>query len=67
MMQIREKRLSLGISQKELAEKLNVSQQAVSMWETGAKIPRTENLIRIAEICDCTVDELLKAMVTKNE
>ena len=59
-MQIREKRLRLGISQLELAKKLNVSQQAVSMWEIGAKVPRTKTLIRISEICGCTVDELLK-------
>ena len=49
-----------GISQEELAERLSVTQGAVSQWENGATSPRTEMLLRIAEVLNVTVDELLR-------
>ena len=42
-----------NISQEELAEKLNVSRQAVSKWESGSGYPETEKIIAICEIFDC--------------
>lgn len=39
-----------GISQLELAEKLGVSRQAISRWETGASIPSTEKLISLSKL-----------------
>ena len=39
-----------GISQRELAKKLGLSNRAVSKWESGLSYPSTENLIRIAEV-----------------
>jgi len=42
-----------------LAEKLGVSQGAVSNWENGDRKPDVFMMKRIAEILDCTVDELL--------
>lgn len=53
----REKR---GITQAELAKKLGVTQEAVTKWETGRNKPRASTLIKLAEILDCSVDELLK-------
>ena len=47
------------MNQNELAEKLAVTQGAVSQWENGLTTPRVELLIKIAKILDCTVDELL--------
>ncbi len=47
-----------GYSQEELAEKLDVSRQAVSKWERGESSPDTNNLIRIAKLYDIPVDEL---------
>jgi len=52
-----------NISQEELAEKLNVSRQAVSKWESGGGYPETENLIRICEIFNCSMDTLIKGKV----
>ena len=47
-MKLEEKLVSLrkakGLSQMKLAEKMNVSRQAISRWETGAAIPSSENL-----------------------
>ena len=48
-----------GMTQKELAEKLNISRQAVSRWEQGTAAPSTENLISIGKLFDVSVDELL--------
>ena len=56
---IRAIRKSRNMTQEELASSLNVSRTAVTMWETGQSLPRTELLPRLAEILGCTVDELL--------
>lgn len=52
-------RKSNGLSQEKLAEKLNVSKQAVSKWETGV-MPDIENVVKIANYFDCSLDYLLK-------
>lgn len=53
----REKR---GITQAELADRLCVTQGAISQWETGKSFPRAELLPKLADILGCTVDELLR-------
>ncbi len=50
-----------GLSQEALAEKLDVSRQAVSKWETGLSNPDTQNLILLAELFEISVDELVGA------
>lgn len=49
-----------GLSQEELAEKLEVSRQAVSKWETKEAVPDMEKIIAIAELFDCSIDDLVK-------
>ena len=53
------------ISQEELAEKLNVSRQAISKWESNDCYPETEKLIKICEIFNCSMDTILKGKVQK--
>ena len=48
-----------GLTQKDLAQKLFVSDKAVSKWETGASIPDTALLLPLAELLGVTVTELL--------
>lgn len=48
-----------GISQLELAEKLGVSRQAVSRWETGASIPSTEKLISLSKLYNVSMAYLI--------
>ena len=48
-----------GLTQKEVAQALYVSDKAVSKWETGASIPDTALLIPLAELLGVTVTELL--------
>ena len=63
-MEISEKVLQLrkanNLTQEELAEKLNVSRQSVSKWESGQTIPELEKLIALSEVFQVTTDYLLK-------
>lgn len=48
-----------GLSQGELAEKLNVSQQAVSRWEVGSAQPDVSNVLQLSKLFGVTTDYLL--------
>lgn len=48
-----------GLTQMELAEKLNVSRQAISRWEVGAAVPSTDNLKFLGDLYDVPVDYFL--------
>ena len=52
-----------GFTQMELAEKLNVSRQAISRWEVGAALPSTDNLKTLGELYGVSVDYLLNTSV----
>ena len=56
---IYELRTQKGLSQKELGAILGVSNKAVSKWETGTAIPKTETLIKLAEVFEISTEELL--------
>lgn len=57
---IKQKRLELGLTQKELAAKLGVDQSAVAQWEKGKTGPHRGKLNKIAEVLECDVADLLK-------
>jgi len=48
-----------NITQSELAEKLNVTRQAVSNWETGKTQPDIDTLHKIADMLEISIDELI--------
>lgn len=56
---IYELRKEKNLSQKELGALLGVSNKAVSKWETGAAIPKTETLIKLASVLGVSSEELL--------
>lgn len=56
---IAERRKELGYNQKDLAEKLNVTDKAVSKWETGRSAPDVSMLIPLAEELGVSVTEIL--------
>ena len=60
---IAERRKALGLTQRELAEQLLVSDKAVSKWETGAGYPEVTLLPLLAQTLGITVDELLAGEV----
>lgn len=49
-----------GLSQEELAEKLGISRQAVSKWESGEAMPDIENLVALGDILGVTIDRLIR-------
>lgn len=49
-----------GLSQEELAMRLNVSRQSVSKWESGTSVPDLNKIIRLSEIFEVSTDYLLK-------
>lgn len=57
---ISELRKEKGLTQAELAERLNVTDKAVSKWETGRSAPDVSLLIPLSEILEVTVTEILK-------
>lgn len=60
-------RKEFNITQEGLADKLNVSRQAVSKWESGTGYPDTEKLIQISKIFNVTMDELVNDGEIKRE
>lgn len=52
-------RKQAGMSQEDLAEKLQLTRQTISKWETGASTPDLDLLVRLAEVFDISVDCLL--------
>ena len=56
-------RKSKGLSQEELAIKLNVVRQTVSKWENGMSVPDSSMLIMLADELDTTVSDLLGAPI----
>ncbi|MBH0156325.1 helix-turn-helix transcriptional regulator [Fictibacillus sp. 5RED26] len=53
-------RKARGWSQEELAEKLFVSRQSVSKWENGQNYPSIEVIIKLSDLFEVTIDELLR-------
>ncbi|MBE5869109.1 MAG: helix-turn-helix domain-containing protein [Lachnospiraceae bacterium] len=60
-------RKAKGLSQEELAIKLNVVRQTVSKWEKGISVPDAGMVIQIAEVLDTTVNVLLGEEIPKSE
>lgn len=61
MNRIRQYREQRKLSQAYVAEKLDITQQAIAKWETGESLPRADKLPQLAAILGCSIDELLCA------
>lgn len=64
---LKQYRVNEGLSQEQLAEKIGVSRQAITKWETKRGLPDVENMIILAELFKLTLDELVLAEVKKQE
>ena len=64
---IRAIRKSKGLSQQELAVKLNIVRQTVSKWEQGLSVPDSDMLISLSEVFETPVSTLLGENVTETE
>ena len=61
------RKLHGGMTQERLAERLAVSRQTVSKWETGEAYPELDKLMEISRLFSCTLDELLKSDMAVRE
>ena len=55
-----------GMTQSELAEKMNVTDKAVSKWERNLSCPDVNSIPKLAEILDVSVEELLNAQIKQD-
>ena len=62
-----ELRKQKGLSQEELADKLNVSRQTISKWERGEASPDTDNLVELAKLYEISLDKLLGLKVEEQK
>ena len=60
---ISDKRKEKGITQSELAEKLYITDRAISKWENGVCLPDASNIIELCKILDITVNDLFSGEV----
>lgn len=56
---ISSRRKELGLTQKDLAEKLNITDKAVSKWERGIACPDTAAIPKLAQILGISIEELM--------
>lgn len=59
-MTIKSLRKEKGLTQQALAEMVNVDKSTVSCWERGVCFPQKRTLLKLAEIFQCTIDDLIK-------
>jgi transcriptional regulator with XRE-family HTH domain len=67
MNKLRESREKIGLRQLDASIALNITQGAISQWETGDSFPRAELLPKIAGLYKCSIDELLGNLNSENE
>ena len=64
---IAEQRKNKKLTQEQLAEKLSVTDRAVSKWERGLNLPDASLMLELSKILDITVNELLTGEIIKKE
>ncbi|MBQ2718231.1 MAG: helix-turn-helix domain-containing protein [Clostridia bacterium] len=63
---LKERRILCGLSQKQVADFLNISPQSVSKWERGDALPSIEFLPKLAECLNCEINDFFSEKETKN-
>lgn len=64
--EIKKNRETRNISQKELANKTGITQQAISLWENGFRSPNIEQCIKLADYYCISIDDLVGHEIKKN-
>ena len=60
-------RAERNLSQGDLAEMLNVSRQSISKWENNSSVPDLDKIIKLGDIFEISLDELIKGECTENK
>lgn len=58
--QLKASREKKGLSQTDVANRLNITRQSISKWENGKGYPDLDNLVLLSEVYEISIDELLK-------
>ncbi len=61
------RKMHMGMTQEELAEKLNVSRQTVSKWELDSAFPEMEKALVLCKVFSCSLDELLTDNISTDD
>lgn len=64
---IAQRRKQVGLTQAQLAERLSITDRAVSKWETGKALPDTSIMLELCQILDITVNDLLTGEIVTME
>lgn len=64
---IQKERKMRGLTQEDLAQRLNVSRQSVSKWESGQALPEVDKILLLSECFGVSTDYLLKDDIAANE
>lgn len=64
---LKQARRDRGLSQADVADKLNIARQSISKWETGRTLPDLENLIRLSDLFNLSLDDLIKGDVSMRD
>ena len=64
MIALRQYRLKNGFTQKRIAEALGVTPVCITQWESGVRRPNVIMLKKLAELLECTADDLLEPIET---
>ena len=64
---IRSLRKARGLSQEEVAQRLHITRQTLSKWENGLSVPDAQLLLKLAEILEVSVAQLLEGSTETNE
>ena len=59
MSNLRKKREERKMTQEELGKALGVGRTTVTLWELGINKPRTDRLIKLSKVLNCSIEELL--------
>lgn len=64
---LQQQRKNHGLTQEDLAQKLSISRQAVSKWETGSTIPDLNLLLSLSKLYKITVNDILEPRIEKSK
>ena len=64
---IKNKRLELNMTQERMAELVGVSRQTISKWENDSICPDIDNVIRLSEIFNCKIDDIIKLEIKNDD
>ena len=67
MIRLREIRKARGLTQKQLADSIGITESAIGLYENGKRKPNYEMLLRLGEVLNCSVDDLVRTQCVTDD